>query len=217
MFLHTFLLVFIAEMADKTQLMIIALANKYKLKSVIFGLILGVISIVFLTILAGSYITKFIPIKYLKILAGIMFIIFGFNNLITKNKVDNKKNLNFKLPIISIAFTFFIAELGDKTQLTTLALTTNNELIEIFMGSCLGLICANLLGLFASNFIFSHLKEETINILSTFFFILCGSLTIFEFLPYNIYLIITYSILIILLAYFTFKINKRKMCYNNLS
>ena len=45
MILHTFLLIFTAEMADKTQLMIMTLTNKYKLREVILGMICGVLLI----------------------------------------------------------------------------------------------------------------------------------------------------------------------------
>ena len=69
MILHTFLLIFMAEMADKTQLMIMALTNKYKMREVIIGMISGVFMISALSVLAGDLIGTLIPMEMVKLSA----------------------------------------------------------------------------------------------------------------------------------------------------
>lgn len=213
MFIHTFLLVFIAEMADKTQLMMMALTNRYRARNVALGMGLGVITISALSVLAGDLIADYIPMEILKGTAALLFLIFGLTNLINKKEDDNQKTKNYRFPIISIAFSFLIAELGDKTQLATVAISSaNKEHLAIFLGASLGLILANLLGIFAGRFIFSHLSETTIKFASSFFFFLFGSLNLFEVIPYSIPIIIIYSITLITTAYFIFTLsNSSKM------
>ena len=65
MFLHTFFFVFFAEMADKTQFMMMALTNRYTFRQVIGGMILGILLISGFSVLAGNLIGDVIPIKWI--------------------------------------------------------------------------------------------------------------------------------------------------------
>lgn len=214
MFLHTFLLVFIAEMADKTQLMIMALTNRYRVKTVVIGMFLGVLIISALSVLAGDLIGDFIPMKMVKIIAALMFIFFGLTNLKVGHDEEHKHKKTMRFPIVSIAFTFLIAELGDKTQLATVALAADHmgEHIPIFLGASLGLILANILGIFAGKFIFSKFSEDSVKIASSFFFFLFGSITLFEVIPGSELIILIYSTLLIGMAYIIYmKSRKQKI------
>ena len=202
MLLHTFLLVFIAEMADKTQLMVMALTNKYSMRNVVLGMMGGVFIISGLSVLAGDLIGDFIPMELIKLGAGAMFLIFGMSNL-RPNTEESAKNYNLPIPMISISLTFILAELGDKTQLATVALAANHmeEHFFIFLGASFGLIMANLFGIFAGKFIFSHFRESSVKIVSSFIFFVFGSLNIFEVLQGTIVIICIYSVILILCAY----------------
>lgn len=206
MLFHTFLFVFIAEMADKTQLMIMALTNRYSLKVVIAGMVSGVLMISGLSVLAGDLIGDLIPMKVVKLIAALMFLLFGLMNLRTSDEEEDEKHVAMKFPVISIAFTFILAELGDKTQLATVALAADHmgEHFPIFLGASLGLIMANILGIFAGKLIFSHLQEDTVKVASSFFFFLFGSITLFEAVPATNMIFIIYSFILVLTAYFIF-------------
>lgn len=204
MFLHTFIFVFIAEMADKTQLMIMALTNRFRMKTILFGMVLGVFAISACSVLAGDLIGDIIPMEAVKIGAAFMFIGFGMKSLTKDKDSDSNKKMNYRFPIMSIATTFFIAELGDKTQLATVALAADHMdmHMQVFLGAAMGLIMANIFGIFAGRFIFSHLKEDTVKVLSSFLFFFFGSINIFEVIPFTTPIIILYSFMIITIAYF---------------
>lgn len=206
MIFHTFLLVFIAEMADKTQLMTMALCNRYSTKTVIMGIGLGILCISGVSVLAGDVIGDVIPIVAVKITAAIMFLCFGLWNLRDDNKEEEGSTFSLRIPIISIALTFMLAELGDKTQLATVALAADHmeDHIQVFLGASLGLFCANLVGIFAGKLIFSHVSETTVKVASSFFFFLFGSITLFEAIPVDFYVIVMYSILLIGCGYAIF-------------
>ncbi len=203
MFLHTFLFVFFAEMADKTQFMMMALANRYTLRQIFSGMIIGIILISGLSVLTGNLIGDIIPIKWIKLVASIMFLIFGFLNLTKQQQEETNHIMSFKLPVFSIASTFILAELGDKTQLATVALAADHmqSHTAIFLGASLGLIMANLFGITAGKLLFKFLSEQTMKIGSSFIFFLFGSLTLFETIPANNTIYISYSCILMLFAY----------------
>lgn len=212
MMIHTFLLIFLAEMADKTQLMIMALTNKYALRSVLSGMVLGVLLISGISVLAGDLIGELIPMWVVEISAAIMFLCFGLSNLRPTNE-ESGKNVNFHFPIVSIAFTFILAELGDKTQLATVAMAADHmeDHIPIFIGASLGLIMANLFGVFAGKLIFQHFSEDSVKIVSSFIFFLFGSINLFECIPANFFIICMYSCILILVAYLYFQRSRRHL------
>lgn len=210
MILHTFLLIFTAEMADKTQLMIMALTNKYKLREVIIGMICGVLMISALSVLAGDFIGTYIPMYIVKLCAAAIFLIFGIINL-KPSKAEDSHAFNFRIPILAIAFTFLLAELGDKTQLATVAFAADHmeAHLPIFLGASLGLIAANLIGIFAGKFIFSHFDEDMVKVAASFIFFGFGSLNIFEVFPANTVIIWIYSTVLMTLAYITYTRSRR--------
>lgn len=81
----TFLIVFVAELGDKTQLQTMLLATQSKsLWPVFVGASLALILSSLLGVIAGSYLTKYIPASYLQTSAGIVFIVVGILTLAGK-------------------------------------------------------------------------------------------------------------------------------------
>lgn len=211
MILHTFLLIFLAEMADKTQLMMMALTNKYRMRSVVLGMILGVLVISGLSVLAGDLIGDVIPMFVVKLCAAVMFLIFGMVNLFP-GKEEGSSSIDLHFPILSIGFTFLLAELGDKTQLATVAVAADHmsDHLPIFIGASLGLILANLVGIFAGKLIFSHMSEDVVKVVSSFIFFVFGSINVFEVFTGNVWIICIYSITLISIAYFFYEKSRRQ-------
>lgn len=211
MILHTFLLIFLAEMADKTQLMMMALTNKYRMRSVVLGMILGVLVISGLSVLAGDLIGDVIPMFVVKLCAAAMFLIFGMVNLFP-GKEEGSSSIDLHFPILSIGFTFLLAELGDKTQLATVAVAADHmsDHLPIFIGASLGLILANLVGIFAGKLIFSHMSEDIVKVVSSFIFFVFGSINVFEVFTGNVWIICIYSITLISIAYFFYEKSRRQ-------
>lgn len=84
--MSTFFLVFIAEIGDKTQLETMMLtAKSHSPLAVFIGSSLALISSSLISVFAGSYILNIIPANYIKIITGLVFILFGF--LVLFNKI----------------------------------------------------------------------------------------------------------------------------------
>ena len=122
LFFKVFLTEFIAEMGDKTQLMLIALTSKYKLRDIIFGTAAAILVLNGLAVLAGGLVSEFIPGWLIKIIAALAFLYFAASTLAGDDDEEEEGNGRSRIRFAPFAVfcTFFVAELGDKTQLTAI-------------------------------------------------------------------------------------------------
>ena len=81
LFFKVFLTEFIAEMGDKTQLMLIALTSKYKLRDIILGTAAAILVLNGLAVLAGGLVSEFIPAWLIKVIAALAFLYFAASTL----------------------------------------------------------------------------------------------------------------------------------------
>ena len=123
-FLFSLGAVVLAEMGDKTQLLAMAFATKYKAVKVMIGVFIATVLNHALAVAVGNYVTRFDSAKvWIQGLASLSFIVFGLWT-IRGDKLDGEENRKTKFgAVITVAIAFFIAEMGDKTQLTTIALS----------------------------------------------------------------------------------------------
>ncbi len=180
-FLLTLAGVTLAEMGDKTQLLAMAFAAKYKPKKVFLGITIAIVLLSSTAVAVGNYITRFEGLQiWIQSLAAISFIGFGLWTLSKKEDAEEENaETRFKLgPVMTVAIAFFIAELGDKTQLATMAFAAKfpESPIGVFLGGTFGLIIANLIGIGLGDIISRHISEKTMTIISASVFMLFGLL-----------------------------------------
>lgn len=175
----SFLIILIAEFGDKTQLLTLSLAAKYPIEKVLGGVISATAVLMFIAVFAGEIIQKFIPMIFISILAGAFFIIYGL--IIIAPVAEEKKEAGEtatgpKDPFQIVFASFFLAEIGDKTQLATFALTAKyGSPLMIWLGASLGMIVANLFGIAIGNVLRNYLPEKIINFLTGVIFIVLGA------------------------------------------
>ncbi|AZZ36195.1 hypothetical protein CIK05_05105 [Bdellovibrio sp. qaytius] len=137
-------LVFISEMGDKTQLLALVLAARYKKPvPIIGGIFIATLLNHALASYAGSFITPYISQDILRWILAATFIGFGLWMLIPDK--DEGLNTNDRYgAFLTTLIAFFIAEMGDKTQLATVALGAKyNSVVAVTVGSTLGMMLAN--------------------------------------------------------------------------
>ena len=126
LFLKVFFSEFIAEMGDKTQLMLIALTSKYKLRDIILGTAAAILVLNALAVLAGGLVSEFIPEWLIKIIAALAFLYFAASTIARDDEEEEDGGKSkIKFAPLAVFCTFFIAELGDKTQLTAITFGAN--------------------------------------------------------------------------------------------
>jgi putative Ca2+/H+ antiporter (TMEM165/GDT1 family) len=172
-----FFMVFIMEMGDKTQLLVIAMASKYKPLKVFCGIMAAAILLNILAVLLGTAIGGIKIIQdCVRAGASVLFIFFGLLSLREEKEDKDKDCYVSQKVILAIAFAFFLAEFGDKTQLSAFsfaALYPENPL-SVFLGATLGLLAADSLGLIAGTIIVKHIPKRTITYASAVIFIIFG-------------------------------------------
>jgi putative Ca2+/H+ antiporter (TMEM165/GDT1 family) len=167
----------LAEMGDKTQLLAMAFASKYKASKVLIGVFIATVFNHALAVAAGNYITRWEGAQvWIQGIAALSFIFFGLWT-IRGDKLDGEDKKKSKFgPIATVAIAFFIAELGDKTQLATIALAAKFPAspIAILMGTTTGMIIADGIGIIIGVVMGKKIPEKTVKLISAAAFIMFG-------------------------------------------
>ncbi|MDD6332722.1 MAG: TMEM165/GDT1 family protein [Clostridium sp.] len=185
LFFKVFLTEFIAEMGDKTQLMLIALTSKYKLKDIILGTAAAILVLNGLAVLAGGLVSEFIPDWLIKTIAALAFLYFAASTIAGDDDGEEEEGGKSKIKFAPLAVfcTFFVAELGDKTQLTAITFGANEGMgaaLIVWLGSSLGLFAADILGMLVGYLLKSKMPEGLLNTLAFAIFSVFGVYTLYQ-------------------------------------
>lgn len=186
-FLTVLFTIFIAEMGDKTQLLLVAMAGKYKIPYILTGTWLATIVLNLLAVGLGAALGSYMDMRVIKFMAGMAFFWFAYAALKEDDEEEEERQLKRSLgPVLAIFGSFFLGELGDKTQLSAITLAANyagHSLINafyVFFGCTLGLILADLIGLIVGVALKSKIPSGALNILSFIIFAVFGVLSVRE-------------------------------------
>lgn len=142
LFFKILLTMFIAEMGDKTQLLLVAMTSRFQLRDIILGSAAAILVLNGLAVGVGSLISRLIPGYLIKIIAALAFFFFAWSSLAGDGgEEENSGGKESKLPVLTVFATFFVAELGDKTQLTAITFAANEGLshaVSIWLACSIG-------------------------------------------------------------------------------
>lgn len=173
---------FIAEMGDKTQLMLVAMTSKFKLKDILLGTGVAILVLNGLAVLAGGLVSTVVPTWLIRLIAGAAFLFFAATTLKSDDdEEENVKDRKIKFAPLSVFCTFFVAELGDKTQLTAITFGANEGLsatVVVWLACSLGLFAADVIGLLIGYLLKSKAPEGILNTVAFFIFSIFGILTL---------------------------------------
>lgn len=186
-FLTVLFTIFIAEMGDKTQLLLVAMASKYKIPHILTGTWLATVVLNLMAVGVGAALSSYLDMRVIKLVAGLAFFWFAFSALKGDGEEEEQKEMKHNLgPVLAIFGSFFIGELGDKTQLSAITLAanyTNHSManaVAVFFGCTLGLILADLIGLVAGVALKSKIPARALNLVSFVIFAAFGVLSMIE-------------------------------------
>ena len=185
LFLKVFFTEFFAEMGDKTQLLLIALTSKYKLRDIILGTAAAILVLNGLAVLAGGLVSEFIPEWLIKTVAALAFLYFAAATITGDDDEDEEEGSKTKIQFAPLAVfcTFFVAELGDKTQLTAITFGANEGMgaaLVVWIGCSLGLFAADILGMLVGYFLKSKTPDGLLNTLAFVIFSIFGVYTLYQ-------------------------------------
>lgn len=185
-FLTSLAFVILAEMGDKTQLLAMAFATRYRWQTVMWGVFAATVLNHLFAVLVGNYLTQLVPMAYIQIAASASFIVFGLWT-IYGDKLDGEDKPTKYSPFWTVAIAFFIAEMGDKTQLATVALAAQfNTVLPVWLGTTAGMMIADGIGIIIGIVLGKKIPERVVKWSAAIIFILFGLFGLYEALPASI-------------------------------
>jgi Ca2+/H+ antiporter, TMEM165/GDT1 family len=178
--LFSTVIVALAEMGDKTQLLAFVLAAKLKRKTpIILGIFFATLANHFLAGYVGSWIAKILSPETLKWIVAISFFVFGLWTL-KPDDLSKERKLMGSSVFMTTLFAFFIIEMGDKTQLATIALAARfNSLLYVVMGTTLGMMIADVPAVWLGETLAHRINMKVMHVIAALLFVLLGILTLF--------------------------------------
>ena len=181
---YSYLLIFAAEIGDKSQLVCMVLATRYRASPVMLGSILAFVLLNTLAVTFGVAIASWMPEAFISAIVAILFAIFGIHAMRIEDVQDddNVEVSSHRSILISTFLLISVAEFGDKTQLAVVALSSTSIPIAVWLGSTLALITTSALGVLAGRTILQQIPITLLHRISGVIFM---SLAIFA--GYNTY------------------------------
>lgn len=171
----SFGLTFIAELGDKTQIAILTLSARYGFLPVFLGSVVAFVVLNGLAVTAGALLSRVIPEEVIRYLSGAVFIVFGL--LSFRPEKEKEKETKARNPFLATLLVVALMELGDKTQLSLVALTTRfNHPLFVFLGGTLALTATSLIGALVGKGLGRVIPFKWVRVISGIVFIVFGIL-----------------------------------------
>ena len=182
-FLLSFAVIFVAELGDKSQLMALAFATRYRAVDVLVGISIATLLVHLGSVLLGAVVATALPTRAISIVAGLAFFVFAAWTLRGDTLDDEeaaKASRTTGSIIVAVGTAFFLAELGDKTMLATITLATREEPVGTWLGSTAGMVAADAIAIAAGRLLGSRLPERAIRFGAAAAFVIFGAILILE-------------------------------------
>lgn len=174
----SFMLMMVAELGDNSQIMTIVFSFRYPKKTIVLGISIAAMVITALAVIVGKLLLVSVPHWVLDSISIGMLLFFTVHTFFTTIEVHNTTDSGLhSWSWLTIAGTFIVAELGDKTMFTAANLAINHNLALVWLGGTLGLIASNSMVLLIKKSVLSRVNLHYLKyIVATVF---CG-MTIWE-------------------------------------
>ena len=170
--------IFVAEMGDKSQLMALAFATRFRAASILLGITLATAAVHAVSVGIGAVLQVALPTRAIDIAAGVLFLGFAAWTLrgdtLTDADEARAARTGDRSAVVTASVTFFLAELGDKTMLATITLATTYNPFGVWLGSTLGMVAADALAILVGRVLGTRLPERAVRIGAAVLFVLFG-------------------------------------------
>jgi Ca2+/H+ antiporter, TMEM165/GDT1 family len=179
-FWQSLALIAAAEMGDKSQLVALAFATRFRAREVILGVTVATLVVHLGSVFLGRAIDTVLPDQAVTAVAGLAFIVFGLWTLRGDSLDDDPSAKPSRWgPFLTVTATFFIAELGDKTMLATITLATGGaSLVGVWLGSTLGMVLADAVAIVVGMVLGKRIPARTVKLAAAAIFLATGAVTL---------------------------------------
>lgn len=191
-FLIAFSMVFVSELGDKTQLLVLSFSNKGQTFKILLGVAIGSFFSHGIAILFGSSVHLFANSSFhfaIHLITYLSFLLIGFVSLLppkNDNEDGKKDGLIYKISHLKLNYCLIIAlcimvgELGDKTFLASIGLGVQypHSKIALIAGAICAMVICDFIAILFGKFLNKHISEKTMQKLSGILFLLFGMIGI---------------------------------------
>jgi putative Ca2+/H+ antiporter (TMEM165/GDT1 family) len=172
------LLVALAEMGDRTQLLAIMLASRYRRPvPILLGILVATIANHTLAALAGFYLSSILQAAWFKYAVSVSFIVMALWALVPdKEDDDEDKPRRWRMGVfLTTLVSFFLVEIGDKTQVATVALAARyHGVLIVAAGTTTGMMLANIPAVFLGHAVTRVLPINALRIAAAVLYLILG-------------------------------------------
>ncbi|MCU0503152.1 MAG: TMEM165/GDT1 family protein [Anaerolineae bacterium] len=175
-----FTLLFLAEMGDKTQLMAMTLAHRYKVLPVMVGTFAAFALLNLLAVLVGEGLARIVPRNAVLVVAGLLFLLFAWRSWRdSAEEPTEATTIDHRRAWLTSFTLIFVAELGDKTQLAMVALAAKTgALWSVYIGGTLALWTVSLLGILVGHTLLRKIEPRWVHRAAALLFLGFGLLAL---------------------------------------
>ncbi|HEX7819743.1 MAG TPA: TMEM165/GDT1 family protein [Sphingobium sp.] len=166
----------LAEIGDKTQLLAILLATRFKRPwPVIAGILVATLANHFLAALLGEQVASLLDGLWFRYLIAASFVAMAIWTLIP-DKIDDLEDKPARFgAFVTTVIAFFLVEMGDKTQIATIALGARfHAVVPVMLGTTLGMMVANVPAVFLGNELIKRVSLKMVRTVAALLFLVIG-------------------------------------------
>jgi Ca2+/H+ antiporter, TMEM165/GDT1 family len=173
----SFGVIFVAELGDKSQLMALTFATRYKPWPVLIGITIATSVVHIVSVAVGYGLGATLPTGWISLAAAVAFLVFGVWTLRGDSLSDDEESKAARTGgsvLLAVTTAFFLAELGDKTMLATVTLATQYGWFGTWLGSTVGMVVADALAIVVGRQLGRRLPERVIAVGAAMLFLVFG-------------------------------------------
>lgn len=176
-----FVLIFLAELGDKTQLVCMTLAARYRGWPVFIGAALAFVFLNILAVVFGAALAQWLPERVLAAVVALLFAVFGIQSLRVSGHGEEEGEVAERSGhgILLTAFLMiFVAELGDKTQIAVAGMAGTNPAGPVWVGATVALVLSSALGVVAGQKLLQRMPMHILHRVAGIFFLVLAGLAL---------------------------------------
>ncbi len=175
--LQSFLMIFLAEMGDKSQFLMAAMTAQYRVRDILLGASAAILVLNLLAVVLGEALGAILPTRLVSIASALVFLFFARAALLADGEEEKGQTGRKKHASVAVFGAYFLAELGDKTQLSAMALAAEERggALAVLCGATLGLFLSGVIGLLVGAVLGKRLPQALFSRVSAVLFFVCGT------------------------------------------
>jgi len=177
--------VFIAEIGDKTQLLSLLLVTRFHQRTpIILGILVATLINHAISAWIGNWLADWLPQEYLPWILGGSFLLMAAWLLIPDKEDEEDSRFMAMGAFLATSLLFFLAEIGDKTQIATVILAARYDaMVPVVIGTTLGMLAANVPIIIAGKWLMERLPLKAARIGACLLFLALGLFTLMAGVP----------------------------------